>query len=265
MSFDTLEKSASSARPVELYKFTGNFSTYRFTNYHTDITNSEGTYVAIPIKRNKLQAGTQEDSISLEVTMSFNQQIVLDYAVGNAPPNLVLELWRVHPDDFDDTLLMWKGNVLSWSIEGEDAKLKVPSSLSYLLSRPCPSPKYQAPCNHVLYDEFCSVDPTAHQITAEVTAIDENEITVDANSFADDDCNGGEMVFGSGERRMIMDNVGTVFTVSSPFSNLAVTDEVIIRKGCDHSFPTCRTKFSNGINFGGFPLVPDKNPFTGKL
>jgi hypothetical protein len=33
--------------------------------------------------------------------------------------------------------------------------------------------------------------------------------------------------------------------------------------GCDHLLATCRDRFSNVANFGGFPWIPQKNPFSG--
>jgi uncharacterized phage protein (TIGR02218 family) len=37
---------------------------------------------------------------------------------------------------------------------------------------------------------------------------------------------------------------------------LAVGDQIELRAGCDKSFATCGTKFSNRINFRGFPHIP---------
>ena len=37
---------------------------------------------------------------------------------------------------------------------------------------------------------------------------------------------------------------------------VAAGDSFTLRAGCDKQFATCRTKFSNGINFRGFPHIP---------
>jgi uncharacterized phage protein (TIGR02218 family) len=128
-----------------------------------------------------------------------------------------------------------------------------------------PAPRFQAPCNHILYSSRCGVSPASHQETATVTAISGNVITVDALSFADNDCAAG-VIIASGEQRMVVSNAGTSVTFTYPFANLQIGDEVIIRRGCDHAFDgDCKNKFNNGDNFGGFPLVPGKNPFTSSL
>lgn len=267
MAFADIETGAATARPVELFKFTGSYNTYRMTSFVDDVVNTDGTYAATAIRRNKIQAGTQEESsIAIELELPYNHAMVTEYAFNDSPPSLIMEMWRAHPEDYDDTLLMWKGTVLSWSIERRIAKLKIPSVFSYKLSGLCPPPKYQGPCNHVLYDDFCAVDPTSYTHTTTVSAISENVITLADNPFADDACNAGEMIYAVGaERRMVIDNVGTTFTVSSPFAGLTVGETVTIRQGCDHTFATCKSKFSNGANFGGFPLVPSNNPFKSRL
>jgi hypothetical protein len=32
--------------------------------------------------------------------------------------------------------------------------------------------------------------------------------------------------------------------------------------GCDHSVSTCAARFGNLANYGGFPFIPTKNPFS---
>ena len=264
MTFDTRELGPVTSRPVELFKFIGNYTTYRFTSWGVDVTNTDGTYTAIPIKRSKVEQGSQEeDNIYMDIELPYSEQIVADYAFADAPPQLDFELYRAHPEDFNDTLLLWSGKTLSWSIKGRVAKLRIPSLFNYLLGSLCPSPKYQAPCNHVLYDDRCGVDPTSYESTTTVSAISGTVVTLTAQPFADNLMPAGELVFTSGgERRMIASTNGTAVTVTSRFANLQVGDTVTIRQGCDHTFTTCKDKFSNGINFGGFPLVPFKNPFT---
>jgi uncharacterized phage protein (TIGR02218 family) len=39
-------------------------------------------------------------------------------------------------------------------------------------------------------------------------------------------------------------------------AELAAGDQVLVSAGCDKSFATCRDRFSNALNFRGFPLIP---------
>ncbi len=267
MAFADVEKSRAGAAPIELFTFVGNYNTYRLTSYNKDITNSAGTFTRSAVKRSSLEGGTQEDNnVALTIEIPFDHPMVVEYAYNESPPSLYMTMERAHPDDLNDTLLQWQGQVISWSVENGVAKLSVPSLFGYIFDGPLPPVKYQAPCNHILYGTFCAVDDTAYKQDVTVTAIDNNVVTLSANTFADGYCNGGDMIFASGgERRMIINNVGTVFTLATQFAGLAVDDTVTIRAGCNHQFSVCKSKFNNGINFGGCPLVPNRNPYRGRI
>lgn len=270
MTFDATETGVAVAQPVELFKFTGTFNTYRLTSAAEDITNTDGTYVATAIKRNKLKTSNQEETnIALELELPYAHPMVTEYAFDTSPPSLILEFFRAHRNDVNDTLQLWKGQVIAWTIEGRKAKLQVPNILSYALDQPVPPPKYQGPCNHVLGDALCGVDLTAaenEEITT-ISAIDGTSVTVAASSFATDECAGGEMIVGD-ERRMIVNNDGTSFTIATAFAGVSVSDSVTIHRGCDHTLngsAGCINRFDNGDRFGGFPLVPDRNPFSSRI
>lgn len=266
------EKSIQDGAPTEIFLFTGSYNQYLLTSHARDITNADGVYSsAYALDRDPISGGSQEDEeIAMNVKMSASHPMVTEYVINQPPPQLDLTLWRVHPADYDSKLLLWQGPVIGWSIRGDQAQCKVPSLFSFAFDGPLPAPKYQAPCNHVLGDDICQVDMTASANTHDTTvsSITENVIVVADNPFPDDECNAGQMIFTSGgERRMIVDNVGTSFTVASPFSTgLSVSDTVTLRRGCNHAFNgDCKNRFNNGTNFGGFPLVPDRNPYTSKL
>lgn len=274
MTFASDEQSVQDGSPIELYKFIGTYNTYRLTNRGEDVTNSDGTYDGgFAIRRSSLEEGTQEDDdISLDVDLSASHPMVTEYAINEPPPDLRLIVYRAHPTDLDDTLVLFDGEVVSWNIrmtrEGRVASMKVPSLFSFLFDAPLPRPKYQAPCNHVLGDARCGVDMTdpANTHDTTISTITSNVIVVADTPFGDGECDGGEMIAG-GERRMITGNVGTTYTISSPFSpGVSTSDAVTLRRGCDRALGgDCINRFDNAINFGGFPLVPNRNPFGGRL
>lgn len=268
MAFADTETSPYSAAPIELFKFIGTVATYRMTTYSQTVVSGTDTYTPLAgLKRTVLKVGTQEEeNLALDIELPYDHPLVTAYAYQTAPPTLELELRRTHRDNPADSILMWKGKVLSFSVAGRIAKLRVPSLFAYILGGVTPAPRYQAPCNHILYDGRCSVDPTTFLHATTVTSITDNLITLASNPFSDGLCNGGDMTFAAGgEARMVISNAVLDFTVTYPFSGLSIGSAVTIRQGCDHSYTTCKSKFSNGINFGGCPLVPDRNPFTSKI
>lgn len=267
MPYQDDETGLTTGRPIELYKFLGTYENFYYTSYSEQITSNGQVYTPLAIDRNKLKVATQEQTENaLEITLPFDNAMVNQYAYQNAPPDLDFELIRCHETDFNDTVTLWAGRVTGFSVEGRTAKLKVPALMSYALNGNTPTPRYQAPCNHILYDTRCGVDPALHQHITTVTAIVGNIITIASYPWAPDDAVAGQMISPGGEQRMIVSTLGTDITVTYPFAGLEVGDNITLRKGCDHAFEgDCKNKFANGARFGGFPIVPARNPFTSTL
>lgn len=59
----------------------------------------------------------------------------------------------------------------------------------------------------------------------------------------------------------------TTLTLFNQFSSsdLSIGSVVLAYAGCDKSNSTCATKFNNIVNFGGFPYIPNTNPFVGTI
>ena len=266
MVYDTQERSATSGAPIECYKFIGSYNNYRFTSYQESVTVNGEVYTPLAISRSAVKLTAQDQTQqALEVILPYQNAMVQEYAYQSAPPSLDLELYRVHDTDYTDHVLLWSGKVTSFTVEGCIAKRKIPSVFDYLLQGNVPTPRHQAPCNHVFTDVRCGVPEITVSQNVTVTAIVGNIVTVSGLTFSVGEIKAGYIKTGSSERRMITDLIGTDITVAYPFANLAVNDIVEVVKGCDHSFTTCKNVYSNGVNFGGFPVVPNRNPFTSKI
>lgn len=63
--------------------------------------------------------------------------------------------------------------------------------------------------------------------------------------------------------RMIVGHTGINITLVSPMPSLVPGQAVRLYAGCDHSTTVCKNRFDNLANYGGFPWIPGKNPFTG--
>jgi uncharacterized phage protein (TIGR02218 family) len=255
------------SQPVEVYKFEGTLTSYYMTSDARDVTMGGQVYTATPVSRGAIQGASEDqEDFAIEITMPYNHPLIAEYVFGIAPPDLEVEIWRGERDHMNSAILLWKGKPLSFAIEGLEAKLSVPSPLSYILNDVCPPKKYQGPCNHILYDQYCGVSEAGNTHTSEITALSGKFITLDSNPFVDQACRGGELVWtAGGQRRMISSHTGNVFKVATSFSGLSIGQTVTIKRGCNHSFAQCKDKFNNLINFGGFPIVPEKNPFKNSL
>lgn len=268
MAYQDNETGVDTSRPLELYKFSGTFNNYFLTSYVEEVVSSGETYVTAPISRNKLNVGTQENGgeRALEISLPFDHPLTQEYAYENAPPDLTMELYRAHQQDFDDRVLLWSGRVTGVSVTGRIAKLKVPATFSFVLEGNTPTPRFQAPCNHVLYDNRCGVNPVLHQHITTINSVSGFNLNVASLPWLDGEGAAGIAIGPGGESRMIISNVGTAVQVSYGFANISAGDSITFRKGCDHAISGhCLTRFNNVARFGGFPLVPDRNPFTTSL
>lgn len=133
----------------------------------------------------------------------------------------------------------------------------------------------QVLCDLALYSQEvgeCKIDKAYYAITGVID--DYSGLTFESSSFknqSDGWLNGGELVIGNA-RRLIRTHtspggVGTIVIsrpIINPEMNTSGEIEFVAYAGCDHTFATCNSKFSNTANYGGHPYLPTKNPFMGE-
>ena len=109
---------------------------------------------------------------------------------------------------------------------------------------------------HALYSATASVSHVASRFCIEVTGL---------GGFASDWFTHGRLEWTSGARAKLHDDIQTHSLTDSGVSLCFIEpvgdwvkaeDTFIVRAGCDRRFSTCRDKFSNGVNFQGFPHIP---------
>jgi len=99
-------------------------------------------------------------------------------------------------------------------------------------------------------------------VAGTVSAVDGTALTVTgADGEADGYFVGGMIEFG-GIFRFIVAHTGTSITLWREMPNLEATDAVTLYPGCNRTLDHCTNKFSNTINYGGFPWLPNSNPFS---
>jgi Phage conserved hypothetical protein BR0599 len=269
MSYVSVDESRQSGLPIEAYEFVGTYETYRYVNSDRRIQFFGNWYEPIPINRDEAVYGDQaQDGVEMTLELPVTAQLIVDYAFNIAPPDLDLTVYRCHIGlDFAvDPIVFWQGPVTGFNVEKDIAKVRIPSILENVFSGNMPNFYYQQSCNHTLYGSLCGLAESSFRVNALVTAINGQLITVDDDGYADNFLKAGMIrIIGSNERRLILSNVANVLTIFMPFSNLLVGETIQLVVGCDHTFTTCKAKFSNGRNFGGFPYIPTDNPFQGEL
>ncbi|MGE3622967.1 MAG: DUF2163 domain-containing protein [Bdellovibrionales bacterium] len=121
---------------------------------------------------------------------------------------------------------------------------------------------YTPECRYDLGDSRCAVGLAPLTVTGAVTAVTDNASFEDgARTEPAGVFNYGRLLWTSGANQGLAMEVknwdGAAFTLWLPMPGpIALGDGYSVHPGCDKRFATCRDKFSNGVNFGGFPHVP---------
>jgi uncharacterized phage protein (TIGR02218 family) len=119
---------------------------------------------------------------------------------------------------------------------------------------------YQATCLHTLYDSGCTLVKNAFGTNGTVGA--GSTPSVINWSGANVVYQQGSITFTSGVNAGVTANVNSVIATTSltlgyPLQNApSAGDTFTVYQGCDHTPGTCQNKFSNLLNFRGFPYVP---------
>lgn len=168
------------------------------------------------------------------------------------------------------TFIVDKGNlgVIQWTADG--FRGDVQSHMRQLTRNIAFT--YTAGCRHQLFSQFhsfkigaCTLNKASYTFPAAVatTVTDKLIFTVTGLSQTDGFCSGGTITWTTGP------NAGIVSPVKKHTVGAAVRVELFlptphpigignnfdITAGCDKTFNTCKNKFNNVVNFGGFPHI----------
>lgn len=266
MSFDTRERSADDGRPVELFTFARDYQTWRYTSADRDVTADSQIFLARAITRSEIEASGENARNSISITAPRDLEVAELYRVASPTLAVTCVVQQYHEGD-GQIFTLWTGRILSVNFEGLTARISLEPALTSI-RRVGLRRLYQRQCPHVLYSEACGANREAFRVDGSVDAVAGLVVSVpEADAQPDGAFAGGyiewEIALGIAERRFITDHTGAALTLTAPPQGLAVGAAVKLYPGCDHTIATCAAKFSNTLNYGGFPYMPTKNPFGG--
>jgi uncharacterized phage protein (TIGR02218 family) len=265
VTFAAFETSVESSQPIELYEITLGTATYYYTSAEDDMTVMSIDYVALPIKRGKLSQGPEEANRNVEIETTGSNVFVRKYIQSVPSERAKIVIKRLQRSD-PQVITLFEGYVrsIAFSKNGRVATIAVTPAIS-AVSRTIPRYTYQGSCNHVLYGPGCDIPDTdpAFRYTGVVSAVDGAVVTVTgAGAFTDGWFNAGSAESLAGfDARLILSQVGDDITLLLPFPYDTIGQSIVLLAGCAHDIVTCKNKFNNVINYGGFAFVPTKNPF----
>jgi len=259
LAFIDDEKSVSASAPVELITITLPTTVFRYTNYDSDYVFGGNTYLAITGLRSSVTCTSTGSVQEVVLEMPVSTPFVRQHALASPlPAEMFVEIRRVQGVS-GQSRIVWDGKIASVRTEGRMASLRIPSLMEEAIATQIPSVHFQVLCNHPLYSPRCGILRQTQGFDFTPTVLSASGLTVTVSSiFSKPDgwFDAGEIIRTSdGERRAVLSQVGTVLTLEHPFSSAPFPFATTLMTGCNKSVLTCRDKFNNVINFGGFPNI----------
>jgi uncharacterized phage protein (TIGR02218 family) len=151
----------------------------------------------------------------------------------------------------------WLGEV---TLKGSEYQAEV-RGLHDLLQRPIGA-SFTPECRHQLGDNRCTVNLAGYTVSGSATSVlDAARFYDSSRSEADGYFDSGLVTWTSGPNAGLSMEVkrfaDKLFTLWLPMPQAITAGHAFTAiAGCDKRYATCRTKFSNLVNFGGFPHLP---------
>jgi uncharacterized phage protein (TIGR02218 family) len=250
---------------AELYEFrVGTSFIYRTTSSNTAITYNNFVYEPSPVLRTNITQGADPLRAPITITFPKSNEFAYNY-VGYSP-------------DFSSTVTILRGEIggSTWNVVykgriGESiannnfVELSC-ESIYTAIQRDGLQARYEYTCRHLLYSSQCGANPTSFSAAGTVSNISGTTLTVTAASSQANGYYAGGIIRDSfNNQRYILSHTGSSLVINRAWVDLAIGTAVTITAGCDRSQTTCLNKFNNIANFGGFPWIPIKNPFEGRI
>ncbi|EAS1642604.1 DUF2163 domain-containing protein [Salmonella enterica] len=265
MSWSESENSVSAGQPVRLYEFIyGDEKHYRYTSADRQITAEREIWEPIAISDSGVATGTDNN----EMTVTLPADTALAQLYTGIPPSSPVKV-RIHMLHYGDAstqvITVWAGTVTNRKRSNAATAELSCVSLAATFSRSGVRLTWGRACPYSLYDSNCRVSVASHKLTLTITATSGSGITVNMPSSTPDGWfSGGYIEYttaGVTQRRGARAHKGNVIDLFGGAAGLTTGQEITVLPGCDLTIATCNEKFSNCLNYGGIPHLPDINPW----
>jgi uncharacterized phage protein (TIGR02218 family) len=262
--------------PVELYRFTIDASVWTWTSGDQSIDYNGETYTPEPIGRSAMEQGQEINRANIKVTVPRTNAIAVLYLTTIPDWPASLTIYR----QIGATILAyWKGRIAGASATGSEVTLECESAFSSL-RRTGLRARYQTKCRHALYHRGCGLNIDDWKTSGTIDTHDGTELIIpEAAALANGYFTNGIVRDPNGLMRWISRHNGSTLMLTRPFQNMDADIAaagyglsygkfyggygVTLHPGCDRTKETCKDRFNNIENHGGFPWIPGRNPFDG--
>jgi uncharacterized phage protein (TIGR02218 family) len=242
---------------------------FGFTDHDRDLTFDGTTFEAatgFTATEIKDAVGLAVDNLEVESALS-SDRLSEDHLAEGLFDDARVEIFRVNWQDVTQRVLMRTGSLGEVRRAGQAFTAEI-RGLAHYLQQP-KGRLFQYTCDADLGDARCTVDLAAAQYRGTATVLATvNERTFTSSglaSFAADWFTRGLVTFTSGananrrievKRHTRAAGITTIELWQPTAHPITPGDAFTVTAGCDKTFATCRARFSNSINFRGFPHMP---------
>lgn len=262
---------------ADIYKITLTTDDVAYlTNHDEDISYGGETYLALPIKRDKVNyhINLQVDKVNIAfglvgVEVEIEVSGIL-YTIPQVVKNGFLRNAHVLISRIDYIALGTPDTIFEGWVTGDieftggELQMHVGGLLDRLKA-PFPTFSYTELCNHQLYGTYCKINRATYVESGTADAGSTQAQVFDAiflySNQPLDYWHKGEIKFTSGDnsgiaREIVKHNDGDI-KVLMPFPNpVGVGDTFDAWPGCSKTGVVCEDKYNNLVNFGGFEYIP---------
>lgn len=243
---------------MELYQIIMDNDTFYYTSGESDLTLANQTYKAVSIYRQELSKDSLSDDAKIvcnfdlepiNLYKEFNPSVSVFVRILNQNGNQLF-LGRISNVDFDLT----KGT----------ATVKL-TAVGGLMKAKIPVRSYSKECGFELFGKGCGLNKADFSVILSnnfSVSEDKLKITSEALGAKPNGFFSGGYVKFLNQHSYITSHTGNEINLMFPLKNLSESELIYVFAGCDKLISTCKDKFNNSINYGGFPFIPSKNPVT---
>lgn len=243
---------------------------YGYTDYDSPLIVEGTTYTPAPgLKRTTLTSTANDEVSNQELGSGWVDAPENDLIAGKFDNALVEVAFCSWQNPSYGRVIIQRGNigVIQWTADGFRADIQshmrqLQRNISFITT---------AGCRHQLFNQFsnntlgaCTLNEASYTYTGTVTAtsVDRLVFTVSGISQPAQFLQNGILTWTSGSNAGLKYEVKshtsgpTVIELYLPtFVAIEVGNQFTVTAGCDKSLATCKSKFNNLINFGGFPHI----------
>lgn len=248
---------------IELYVFQSASAAFHLTPHEFGVDLGGQRYDSLTLGRSALSLGVEAAKTTLQLRLPPDHALVshlLASALSGEVTAITLRLARQVQGSWQVIGTRWLGRVLGVEIADDTAQVACESA-QVSLKRIGLRRLYSRQCSHVLYSDACGAQPVSQSATVLSAAGRRVDLVGGTPPALLTALPGGLLQLANGARHMIIGADGAGVDLLAPLQ-LPAGAVVQLVAGCDHSTATCAGRFNNLDNYGGFPHLPNKNPFS---